>query len=96
MVSGGTHHQQALLVKITENSFGLRARNHRRQSRRVGLPDRLHTAEVFQQAPGSKCAHSRDVPQLGRPVAHLAAFAVKGKRKTMGFVTDHLYQVQYR
>ena len=78
------------------NRIGLRPRNHRRKGSSVGLFHRLQAPEMLQQAACSGFADAWHFSEFGRPVAHLAAFAMKRYREAMSFVAHHLDDVQNR
>ena len=49
---------------------------------------------MFQQTAGGGFAHAGDFSQLGGSVPYLAALAVEGYGEAMGFVANHLDQMQ--
>jgi hypothetical protein len=77
-----------------EDGFGLRLGYYCREGGYVGLLYGLQAAEMFEQAAGGGFAYAGDFSQLGGAVADLAALAMEGYGEAMGFVADHLHQMQ--
>ena len=61
---------------------------------RGGLLDASDAAEVFEEALAGAGAYTGDGVELAVAVAHLAAFAVVGDGKAVGFITDLLHEVE--
>ena len=79
---------------MPHDRFCLRAGYDCGERGRIGLLHGLNAAKVFQQSAGRVGADSRNLQQFRGAVAHLAAFAVEGDGKAVGFVADLLDQVQ--
>src|SRR5207245_3584911 len=84
------------LTEVVQNRFRLRTGHDRGQRGDVRLLYSLHAAKVFEQAARGVLANSRNLSQLSRAVAHLAALAMESHSETMCLVADQLHQVQYR
>jgi len=81
---------------MIQDRLSLRACDHSRQRRCVGLPHRLHAAKVLQQATCGALAYAGDLHQFCRAVPHLATFAMERHREPVRFIANQLHEVQYR
>ena len=82
--------QKQLFLKVISDRFRLRTGYDRRQSRRIGLSDRLHAAKVFQQSSRCARAYARNFQQFGGAVAHLTTLAMEGYSKAVSLSLIHI------
>ena len=61
----------------------------------VSLLDGADAAEMLEQTLAGAFADAGDFQQFGFAVAHLAALAMESDGEAVGFVADHLHQVQH-
>src|ERR1019366_9246678 len=77
-----------------EDGFGLWLGYYCREGGYVGLLYGFQAAQGVEQAAGGGFAYAGDFSQFGGAVADLAALAMEGYGEAMGFVADHLHQMQ--
>src|ERR1017187_6290735 len=77
-----------------EDGFGLWLGYYCREGGYVGLLFGLPGAEGFEEGAGGGFAYAGGFSQCGGAVADLAALAMEGYGEAMGFVADHLHQMQ--
>ena len=80
-------------AKVFEDGLGLGPGNYSGQGGHIRLLHGLQAAEMFEQAAGGGFSYAGDFSELGCPVSNLAALAMEGYGKAMGFVANHLDQV---
>ncbi len=79
--------------EMFEDSFGLGLGYYCRESGHIRLLHGLQATEMFEQAASSGFSYAGDFSELGYAVSNLAALAMEGYGKAMGFVANHLDQV---